>query len=53
MCGAKPGELGKFGDAWNVDVVSLFNADSGLKELGGRSHSERPRSFDEVVIWNC
>ena len=50
MWGAKLGELGKFGEEGNVVVVSLVNAEWGLKECGGCSQSERPRSFDEVVI---
>ena len=50
MWGAKLGELGKFGEEGNVVVVSFVNAEWGLKECGGCSQSERPRSFDEVVI---
>jgi len=50
MCGWKPGDCGKLGEAGNVVDVNCENAGYGLYESGGISQSESPSSFCVVGI---
>jgi hypothetical protein len=45
MCGVMGGDCGKLGDAGKDVDVSFVNEEEDLKDSGGRSHKDRPRSL--------